>query len=334
MGAVTMIQRALGRSDINLHPVGLGCMQMSEFYGGAEDKRASTKVIHRALEEGCRLLDTADMYGLGRNETLVGEAIRDRREQVILATKFGIVRSESGEFAGLNGRPDYVKKACEASLRRLQVDFIDLYYQHRVDPQVPIEDTVGAMSDLVKEGKVRYLGLSEVGSLTLKRAHEVHPLTAVQNELSLWTRDYETEVVPLCESLGISFVAYSPLGRGFLTGVMSSRDELDDDDWRRNNPRFSEGAFERNFKVVKKLNTWASERGFSPAQLALAWVLSRGSQVFAIPGTRRISRLLENLQAALVKLRPQDLHELDQLVPVGTFEGRRYPEAMMALLNA
>ena len=326
-------ERKLGRTDISIHPVGLGCMGMSEFYGPAEEA-ASIKVIHHTLEKGARFLDTADMYGTGENERLVGRALKDRRDQAVLCTKFAIRRDDAGAFIGVSGRPEYVKTACEASLRRLGVETIDLYYQHRVDPQVPIEETVGAMADLIKEGKIKALGLSEASAATLRRAHAVHPVTAVQSELSLWSRDFEQDVIPLCEELGITFVAYSPLGRGFLTGQIRSLDDLADDDWRRNNPRFQPGAFEKNLQAVDTLKQWAEARGCTPAQLALAWVLSRSEAVVSIPGTRSTARLDENLASAELALSTAELAELDRLLPPDAFIGTRYPEANMRLVNA
>ena len=275
--------RALGRGGPSVHPVGLGCMGMSEFYGAADDAR-SIAVIHHALDQGLGFLDTADMYGAGANEALIGRALKGRRDEAVLCTKFAIQRGEGGAFTGISGRPEYVKQACEASLRRLGVGHIDLYYQHRVDPRVPIEETVGAMKQLVQAGKVRYIGLSEASAATLRRAHREHPIAAVQSELSLWSRDFEHDVIPACAELGASFVAYSPLGRGFLTGRITSPDDLDEDDWRRANPRFQPGAFERNREAVAKLEQWAEARGCTAAQLALAWVLSRGEHVLTIPG--------------------------------------------------
>ncbi|MEM9071229.1 MAG: aldo/keto reductase, partial [Myxococcota bacterium] len=288
---------------------------------------------HEALDQGAAFLDTADMYGSGRNEELVGKAIRDRRGKVVLATKFAIVRGEDGAFAGISGRPEYVKQACERSLTRLGVDTIDLYYQHRVDPEVPIEDTVGAMAELVKEGKVRHLGLSEASADTLRRAHAVHPIAALQSELSLWSRDLERTVLPVCAELSITFVAYSPLGRGFLTGAIQSPDDLAPDDWRRNNPRFQGDAFTKNLEVVAELSRFAEELDCTPAQLALAWVLSRGEHVVAIPGTRKIERLRQNLAAAKVSLNDAQLATLDRLAPLDAFEGTRYPKEFMALVN-
>lgn len=325
--------RTLGRDGPSIHPVGLGCMGMSEFYG-ASDEATSIGVIHRALDLGMNFLDTADMYGSGENERLVGRAVKDRREQAVVCTKFAIQRGDGGSFVGISGRPEYVKAACDASLSRLGLDTIDLYYQHRVDPEVPIEETVGAMAELVQAGKVRHLGLSEVGADTLRRASAVHPIAAVQSELSLWSRDYENDVVPLCGELGVTFVAYSPLGRGFLTGQIKSQDDLAPDDWRRHNPRFQPETFDANLAIVAQLDAWAQARGCSTAQLALAWVLSRGAHVVTIPGTRSVKRLEENRAAADLSLSREDLAELDRLAPPEAFVGTRYPEAMMSLLNA
>ena len=308
-------------------------MGMSEFYGPSEEE-ASIRVIHHALAHGARFLDTADMYGSGENERLVGRALKGRRDQAILCTKFAIQRSDTGAFIGISGRPEYVKQACEASLTRLGVDVIDLYYQHRVDPQVPIEDTAGALADLIKDGKIRTFGLSEASAETLRRAHAVHPVTAVQSELSLWSRDFEHDVIPVCEELGISFVAYSPLGRGFLTGKIRSLEDLAEDDWRRQNPRFQPGAFEKNLEAVSKLKAWADQRNCTAAQLALAWVLSRSESVLSIPGTRSAQRIDENLGAADIALTPAELEELDALLPAEAIEGARYPQAQMSLVNA
>lgn len=331
---MSQTRRTLGATDIEVFPIGLGCMGMSEFYGPSEGDDASIRVIHRALDRGAAFLDTADMYGVGKNETLVGKALQGHREQAVLATKFGILRGEDGSRRGVCGRPDYVKEACDASLKRLDIDVIDLYYQHRVDPEVPIEDTVGAMSELVKAGKVRYLGLSEASTTTIERAHGVHPITAVQSELSLWSRDYENDVLPLCEKLGISFVAYSPLGRGFLTGQIRSPEDLDPSDFRRGSPRFSGDAFQANLDAVEQLEAWAKKRSVTAAQLALAWVLSRGERVLTIPGTRSVERLEQNQAAAEIELTASELAELDALLPASGFAGTRYPQAAMKLLNA
>jgi aryl-alcohol dehydrogenase-like predicted oxidoreductase len=327
-----METRRLGGQGLEVSRQGLGCMGMSEFYGEADDAE-STAVIHRALELGVTLLDTADMYGVGANERLVGRAIADRREQVVLATKFGSVRGENGERLGIRGDADYVREACDASLRRLGVDHVDLYYQHRVDFEVPIEETVGAMAELVAAGKVRYLGLSEAAPETIRRAHAVHPISALQTEYSLWTRDPEEELLELTRQLGITFVAYSPLGRGFLTGSLKSPDDLAPDDWRRNNPRFQGDNFRKNLELVEELETMARDKGTTTAQLALAWLLTRGKHVVPIPGSRRIDRLEENTAAADIKLTENELHRLELIAPFGAAAGLRYPEPMMAALN-
>ncbi len=308
-------------------------MGMSDFYGPA-DEVSAIEVIHRALDLGARFLDTADMYGVGENEKLIGRAIAGRRDDAIVCTKFAVKRDADGRFVGISGRPEYVVEACEASLQRLGVDVIDLYYQHRVDPTVPIEDTVGAMAQLVEAGKVRAIGLCEVSEATLRRAHSVHTIAAVQSELSLWSRDFENDVIPACEELGVTFVAYSPLGRGFLTGQIKSLDDLDANDWRRQNPRFQPGAFEKNLVAVDKLNAWAADLGVTAAQLALAWVLSRSERVVTIPGTRSMGRLEENIAAAEVSLTEAQLETLDALLPAESFTGTRYPEAQMGLVNA
>lgn len=324
--------RKLGQTDITIHPVGLGCMGMSEFYGQA-DETSSIRTIHHALDHGISFLDTADMYGSGANEKLVGKALKGRRDEAVLATKFAIKRGEGGSFTGISGDPAYVKEACDASLKRLGVDHIDLYYQHRVDPQVPIEETVGAMAELVKAGKVRHLGLSEASAATLRRATAVHPIAAVQSELSLWSRDLEETVLPACAELGITFVAYSPLGRGFLSGKIKSVDDLAADDYRRNNPRFQPDTFPANLDVLAKVEAFAAKRGCSPAQLALAWVLSRGEHVVTIPGTRSVERLDENVSSAAVRLTEAELAELDELAPPNAFAGTRYPEQGMKIVN-
>ena len=328
-----MKTRKLGAGGPDISAIGLGCMGMSDFYGAAEDAR-SIDVIHHALDVGVTFLDTADMYGVGRNERLVGEALRDRRDRAVLATKFAIMRGEDGAILGISGKPEYVKKSCEASLGRLGVDVIDLYYQHRVDPAVPIEETVGAMAELVKEGKVRWLGLSECSADTLWRAHAVHPIAAVQSEYSLWSRDVEGGSLGACAELGVTFVAYSPLGRGFLTGAIKSLDDLAPDDWRRSNPRFQGENFAKNLAVVAKLEELAARRGVTPAQLALAWVLARGPHIVAIPGTRSRPRLDENAGAADVALTAAELQAIDEAFPMGVAAGTRYPEASMQLVNA
>ena len=327
-----MQYRVLGKDGPRVSAVGLGCMGMSEFYGPRDDEE-STRTLHRALDEGVDFLDTADMYGVGRNEELVGRAIRGRRGEVVLATKFGNMRGPNGEFLGINGRPEYVRAACEASLHRLGVEVIDLYYQHRVDPTVPIEETVGAMAHLVSEGKVRFLGLSEAGPDTIRRAHAVHPIAALQTEYSLWTRDPEDAILPACRALGIAFVAYSPLGRGFLSGQIRSIDDLAPDDWRRNTPRFQGQNFERNLDLVRRVEEVAAARGCTPSQLALAWVLAQGEDIVPIPGTRRQPHLEENLGALAVSLTPGELALIAEVAPLRVAAGPRYPEAGMSAVN-
>jgi len=322
-----MQERALG-DGLRVSALGLGCMGMSEFYG-ARDDAESIATIHRALDLGITFLDTADMYGPFTNEELVGRALRGRREGVVLATKFGIVRGDDPQDRGLCGRPDYVRSACEGSLRRLGVDAIDLYYQHRVDPQVPVEETVGAMAELVAEGKVRHLGLSEAGPATLRRAAAVHPIAAVQTEYSLWSRDPEDEVLAACRELGIGFVAYSPLGRGFLTGRIRRFEDLDADDYRRHSPRFQGENFAKNLALVERIEALAAEKGCTPSQLALAWVLARSSDIVPIPGTRRRPHLEENVAALEVSLSAEELAEIDRIAPAGAAAGARYPETMM-----
>ena len=327
-----MKMRTLGNAGPTVSAIGLGCMGMSEFYGPS-DEGQSIATIHRAIDMGINFLDTADMYGSGHNESLVGKAIADRRDQVFLATKFGNVRGPGGSFLGINGKPDYVHSACDASLKRLGVDVIDLYYQHRVDQSTPIEETVGAMASLVKAGKVRYLGLSEAASSTIRRANAVHPITALQTEYSLWTRDVEQDVLPTCRDLGIGFVAYSPLGRGFLTGEIKAPDDLSADDRRRSFPRFADDNFQANLSLVDEIKAMASEKGSTAAQIALAWVLARGSDIVPIPGTRRIEYLEQNAAAADLTLTRTEIARLDQLATASTIAGARYPEMNMKHLN-
>jgi aryl-alcohol dehydrogenase-like predicted oxidoreductase len=327
-----MQTRTLGHPGLTVSAIGLGCMGMSEFYG-ATDEAEAVDTIHRAIDLGVTFLDTADIYGSGHNERLVGRALKGRRDAVVLATKFGNVRAADGTFIGINGRPDYVRAACEASLKRLGVNVIDLYYQHRVDPDTPIEDTVGAMAALVTEGKVRYLGLSEAGAETIRRAAAVHPIAALQSEYSLWTREVESEILPTVRALGIGFVPYSPLGRGFLTGQITKIEDLDADDWRRKGPRFQGQNFQRNLDLVKKVKDLADAKGCTPAQLALAWVLAQGEDIVPIPGTKRRKYLEENVGALDVILTPEDLAQLDRILPPGAASGSRYPEPAMKALN-
>jgi len=327
-----MKTRKLGTTDLDLSAIGLGCMGMSDFYGPADEQR-SIAVIHYALDHGVNFLDTADMYGTGRNEQLVGKAIQGRRDRVVLATKFAIRRGPNGEFLGVSGRPEYVKQACDASLQRLGVDVIDLYYQHRVDPEVPIEDTVGAMAELVKAGKVRHLGLSEAAPATIRRAYKVHPIAALQTEYSLWSRDPEDEILGVCAELGITFVAYSPLGRGFLTGQIKTIDDLAADDFRRHSPRFQGENFQRNLDLVHEIEELARARNVTAAQLALAWLLARADNIVPIPGTRSEARLAENIAAADLLLTADELAAIDAVAPRGAAAGERYPAASMRQVN-
>ncbi len=326
-----MEMRKLGSQGLEVSALGLGCMGMSEFYGQRDDAE-SAATINRALDLGLNFLDTADMYGSGANEELVGRVVRDRREWVVVATKFGITRDDDGN-RGISGRPDYVRRACDASLRRTGLDFIDLYYQHRVDPDTPIEETVGAMAELVKEGKVKYLGLSEAGPDTIRRAHSVHPISALQTEYSLWSRDPEDDILAAVREMGIGFVPYSPLGRGFLTGQIRSPDDFDTDDYRRSSPRFQGEAFQQNLDLVDAVSAIAAEKGCTPAQLALAWVLAQGDDIVPIPGTKHRKYLEQNLDALDITLSPDDLSRIDGVMPRGAAKGTRYAAPQMATLS-
>lgn len=320
-----MQKRKLGSQGLTVSAIGLGCMGMSEFYGSTNDAE-SLDTIHRALDLGVNFLDTADMYGPFTNEKLVGKAIAGRRDSVVVATKFGNERNPDGSWVGINGRPEYVRKSCDGSLQRLGVDHIDLYYQHRVDPNTPIEDTVGAMAELVRAGKVRYLGLSEAAPKTIRRAHAVHPISALQTEYSLWSREPEDEILPTVRELGIGFVAYSPLGRGFLSGKIKSVADLEEGDYRRNNPRFTGENFQRNLDVVKRIQDIAKVKGVTPSQLALAWLMTRGEDIVPIPGSRRIQHLEENVAAVSIRISPEELARIEEAAPVGVARGDRYPD--------
>jgi aryl-alcohol dehydrogenase-like predicted oxidoreductase len=328
-----MQQRQFGKNGPLLSAMGLGCMGMSEFYGTRDDAE-STATIHRAIELGVTFLDTADVYGYGDNEVLVGKAIRGLHDKVFLATKFGIVRDKANPATrGINGRPEYVRACCDASLKRLGVERIDLYYQHRVDPNVPIEETVGAMAELVRAGKVRYLGLSEASAATIRRAHKVHPIAALQTEYSLWSRDPEDEILPTTRELGIAFVAYSPLGRGFLTGQIKRFEDFAPDDYRRNSPRFQGDNFQKNLELVRRVEAIAKQKNRKPGQLALAWLLAQGQDIIPIPGTKRRKYLEENTGALNISLKKDDLRRIDEVAPHGAAAGERYPEHMMQLVG-
>jgi aryl-alcohol dehydrogenase-like predicted oxidoreductase len=327
-----MKQSHLGKNGLTVSPLGLGCMSMSEFYGHADEKE-SIATLHRAIERGINFFDTADVYGQGRNEEFVGKMLQEHRDKVIIATKFGIVRNANGEFTGVCSKPEYIRASCDASLRRLGIDTIDLYYQHRVDPETPIEDTIGTMAELVQEGKVRHLGLSEAGPQTIRKAHAVHPIAALQTEYSLWSRDPEEEILPTCRELGIGFVPYSPLGRGFLTHNIKNLAELDENDWRRNGPRFQKENFQRNLKLVEAIEDIANEKHCTPAQLALAWVLAQGNDIVPIPGTTKTKHLEDNLAALNIQLSQDEIKRINQVAPIGIAAGSRYPEWGMNMVN-